>query len=343
MVEFATAVPPEISILPIHFDVPGHYLSLETFTSTTAQTKAIIDGLNKEFYSGKLEYQLYILPPEEGSFKSKIGIAITVGGIIWAFAATDPGKGFIRGLTRHEPEYWAEQAGVYVREKIENLRSGDTAPVPPLPPDKMSKVESRILVETTKSFLQKDQSELNRIGVTPQKFYDAYEARNEFYQACLGSPDVRAIGFDETDRFPIKRKDFARLLVALGAREDEHQIVPWNVEIATLRVTSPNWDENDTQRPWKARDIKNKDRYFRIDDQQFWSFVHAKKIDPHIIDAIKVQWAFHRTGNQRRNFRVLRVLEYNDQALAEPLDDNALNAVLGSFDQDIGISDLFGM
>lgn len=44
----------------------------------------------------------------------------------------------------------------------------------------------------------------------------------------------------------------------------------------------------------------------------------------------KVQWVY--IGGQRRNARVLRVLEYNGQTLADPLDDNALAALLGTYD-----------
>jgi hypothetical protein len=62
--------------------------------------------------------------------------------------------------------------------------------------------------------------------------------------------------------------------------------------------------------------------------------VQGKQINPHIIDTVKVQVAF--VGEQRRNARVLRVLEYNDQVLGNPLDENALAAMLGVFNRKSG-------
>jgi hypothetical protein len=343
MTETASSIAqPDISILPIHFDVPGHYLPLETFIETARQTQSIIDGFNQELLGGELRYELYVLPPDEGSFKSKLGIAV-VCGVLWGFAESDIGKAFIKGLTTHEPAYWAESIGIYLRERSKSSDIPTSAPGPvTLSQEEQSKLESLLLVEATKSFLQKDQNELSRVGITPRKFYQAYDARNQFYNACLADPQVRALGFEEAERFPIERKDFLRLQVALQPREQELPSLPWRVELTTLKVTSPNWDKEDRQRPWKARDDKNRDRYFRIDDEQFWALVRAQQINPHIIDTIKVQWAFQVQGSQRRNVRVLRVLEYNDQVLAEPLDENALSAILGHLDSSPGqLPDLF--
>ena len=71
-----------------------------------------------------------------------------------------------------------------------------------------------------------------------------------------------------------------------------------------------------------------------MDDEEFWQLVEAKRLNPHIIDTLKVQWAFNRVAGQKRNICVLRVLEFNDSVLAEPLDDNALRAVLGRYERE---------
>lgn len=52
---------------------------------------------------------------------------------------------------------------------------------------------------------------------------------------------------------------------------------------------------------------------------------------PRIIDAVKIQ--ITSIGPRRLEARVLRVLEYNGQVLGEPLDGNALEAILGSFNK----------
>jgi hypothetical protein len=94
-------------------------------------------------------------------------------------------------------------------------------------------------------------------------------------------------------------------------------------------VTSPNWDRDDRQRVWKGRDSKGRERYFRIDDEHFWTLVKAEQLSIHIIDTIKVQWAFRGTMRSPKRIRVLKVLEFNDEVLSEPLDDNALSTILG--------------
>ncbi|HEX5999901.1 MAG TPA: hypothetical protein VFZ16_10995 [Hyphomicrobiaceae bacterium] len=70
--------------------------------------------------------------------------------------------------------------------------------------------------------------------------------------------------------------------------------------------------------------------------------MQLREIDPRIIDTMKVQMAF--VGPHRRDARVLRVLEYNDQVLGAPLDTNALEAILGDFNAlpDDGTPDFFG-
>jgi hypothetical protein len=165
--------------------------------------------------------------------------------------------------------------------------------------------------------------------VDERTFRDAFEARNEFYSACYANREIQALGFEEEPLFPIKRSDFSRLQVALAPREDVPQAGNWIVEIVTLNVTSPNWDREDRNRTWKGKDVNRKERNFSIEDDHFWTLVWNRQINPHIIDTIKVQWAF--LVDRRRTPRVLRVLEFNDQVLGEPLDENELTARLGVF------------
>ena len=240
------------------------------------------------------------------------------------------GKGLIKGLTGHEPAYWAELAGTLVRQQVaEALQGSVVAEKEAENLRSQQQFETIIVSETTKSFFQKEEADLRRIGITPQKFRDACEARNKFYEACLHDTEVRALGFDETENFPIKRRDFAALQVALPPKETEPTDKSWDVEISLLKVSSPNWDRTDRQRQWKARDHNGHDRYFLIDDEHFWHLVRVQAISPLIIDTIKVQWAY--IGEQRRKAKVLKVLEYNGAPLGEPLDDNALRARLGTY------------
>jgi hypothetical protein len=220
--EIESVAEPPIGVIPIHFDVPRHYLPLTTFIETATKTRGVIDTFNREFFDGQLQYELLVFPPDDGSFKSRLGIALLAGwGVVWSFTGSDIGKGFIKGLTNHTPEYWAEQAGAYLQTKalqLQKKRNG-AASVAPTAAQVRCQFETTIIAESTKSFLQSDQSDLQRVGITTRKFRDAFEARNGFYQACAADQKLSGIGFDESENFPIKRKDFARLQVSCRRRQ----------------------------------------------------------------------------------------------------------------------------
>lgn len=334
-----------LAVLPIHFNLPAHAIPLGTFVRTAEQAETIIASLNRELFDGRLKYEILVLPPQEGSFKSRIGVYLLGGWIaVWTFTESDIGQAFIRGLTLQEPAHWAEQAGSAIREQIvsdEDDEALDEANKAPEDDEAKCLAAAEFLVETTKSFLQTDVAGLESVGITTTRFRDGFAARNEFYEACAATPDIRAVGFEDEPVFPIDRSDFARLQVVLPPVKDEDD-EPWQTAIVDLKVTSPNWEREDRQRAWKAKDAKGRERLFRIEDEQFWGLVKAEQLNIHIMDTIKVQWAFQGKANSPKNIRVLRVLEFNGDALSEPLDDNALSAVLGAFSEiDTDQGDLF--
>jgi hypothetical protein len=195
---------------------------------------------------------------------------------------------------------------------------------------------SMVVIETTRMFLMTDADKLRRSGLSPETFQEGFEARNGFYRACANEKEIRALGFDETKDFPIKRKDFARLQVPVELRGDIQTAETTIVETTTLTVSSPNWDRADRKRQWRGREPNGGWRNFQVADEGFWALASNNQLSLHGQDAMKVQWASDRSGKQRRNFRVLKVLEYNREVLAEPLDENALNAMVGPHSRDRG-------
>lgn len=254
-----------MEIIPIHFNVPGHHLPLETFIETAKNTKAVIAAFNNRLFDGKLQYELLVLPPRPATFISALGIVVIGGGVVWAFAESDIGKAFIKGLTGYEPAHLAEIAGQKFKQQLKGTsvasETGDDG-------DKTERlvelhVEAVVVTEITKSFLQKDVEDLKRVGIQPQVFRDAYDARNNFYKACSETREIEGLGFEETENFPIERSDFARLQVALPPKEEEPDEHPWYIETAILKVTSPNWDREDKHRQWKGKDSHGRERYFK--------------------------------------------------------------------------------
>lgn len=345
-----------IEVLPIHFNVPEHYIPLKTFVETASHAEEIVASLNADWFSGELKYEVVVVPPKPGTFLIGLGIAVAAVSVAtWQFLHSEVGKAFVRGLTGSEPAQWAEKAGEQIRSRLRSKTAVETSK-PPLAgeeepisqgDDEASEVQrsstSTILVESTKSILIKDVSELRRIGLDPQRFRDSFEARNDFYQACWDEKELRAIGFDESDVFPIDRKDFARLQVPLAPREEAPSSEPTTVEVTVVTVTSPNWDRGDPSRNWRGKDAGGRYRFFKVSDEGFWSLASADQLNLRGLDTMKVQWAFEGRGRQAKNFRVLRVLEYNGDTLADPLSADAIEAMIGPHSSvSGGQDDLFG-
>lgn len=323
----ATELGERTAIFSIHFDVPEHVLPLDTFVETAEQTAALIRALGHELADGALVFQVVVIPPAEGSFKTRLGVIVMAGAVaLWGFVESDIGKAFVKGFTQHEPAHWSEQLGQMIRAAAIDLLSEE-----PQGEDEeaLCAAAAKMLVELAADFLQADTEPLQASGITVERYRDAYDARNRFYQACERSSGLQGVGFSDAPNFPVQRADFIRLQVPIPPKEDKPE--RWIAGLTILKVTSPNWNRDDKWRQWKGRDPKGRDRFFRIDDEHFWLLVRQEWLNPHIIDTIKVQWAFQGTYENPRNAKVLRVLEYNDEPLAEPLDDRALDAILGAF------------
>lgn len=330
-----------LEIVPIHFDVPEHFIPLDHFIETARSTKEIIECLNKEILEGQLQYQFIVLPPEPGTFKSKFGIKVigtVLGGTI-ATAATfitvslnvlesDVGKAYIKGRYGHEPAYIAERLGEDHREAEFQEKSEGKY--------KISHEDAvRILSEGTKNFLEKDYSELRKSGITKQKFRDAYRAKNEFYEASYSIPSIKGIGFDDTEDFPIKKNDFPNYITEIPLEEESKEEEDWTVEIRYIQVTSPNWDRSDVSRRWKCKYKKNDENkfaVFHVEDEAFWTLAERGQIDSNGVDSLKVQWAFVTENGKRKKTRVLKVLEYNGRPISKALNDQQLVEILYDFE-----------
>ncbi|MDO6800437.1 hypothetical protein [Shimia thalassica] len=340
--------------LYIHFDVDDHFLKLETFIRTAGSAQRIIEALDETFFQGKLEYELIVLPPEPGSFLSKLAVWIG-GGItgLYAFANTDIGSAYIEALTGQSPIYWAEQAGEHNRKMLQDLGEwvdeltedeleeleaeiGDAKPTPvafPSPDsEEACRVGARIVVEMTRGMLSKETTDLERLGMDTGSLPDAVDARSDFYFACLEDADVKRIGFSDDADFPIPRNSFPQRAVKPPRPEKKDDPIPWVVSVENIYVTSPNWDKEDQKsRQWKGKDAIRRDCYFVIEDAEFWFHVRQKDLSVDVLDNLKVQWAYQEIGGRIRNRRVLRVLEFNGDKLADPLTASAIRAILGEY------------
>lgn len=224
----------------VHFEVPQHYLSLDDFIDTAKATESILKELNKKFTNGKAKIKIVVLPPEEGSFKKKLGVILLVGGAAFTFISSDIGKGFVRGLTGHDPEYWAQGVGEDVNKCLV------------------------VLLKTVEGFLKKDAIEIEQMGIHRSDFPALIEAKNRFYETCIRNPEILGLGFDGDEGFPVSRDSFIQKIA--NSDDDEYD---YDYKIHQFVITSPvTSSKSDAQ--WRGRDKTSGDNmYFRMDDADF--------------------------------------------------------------------------
>jgi len=323
-------------LVSLHFNVPEHHIPLKDFTDTAKRVEGIIEGFNKTLFDGKLKYELVVIPPKPGTFWEILGYTLSASGgvlgMVFAYTQTQDGRVFCKALTGHEPAYWHEKAGIKLRGLIRKI-GGDEASVT----DEMvlKRTEEMLLAETTKAFLKTPEDNLIKAGISTRKFRSAYDERNKFYATCLRNKELKGLGFEDGDDFPIRRHDFSGLQVKLPPEDDIDEQLDWVVGVERLVVPSPTWErkiQEDVK--WFAHYGDKKDARFIIEDEGFWRLKEEERLVLRPTDNLKVQWAYIEKRGKRQSYRVLRVLEYNEVYLADQLSDDALDALLGRYNKE---------
>lgn len=137
-------------IIPLHFNVPKHYLALEDFIVSAISTEMIVEDFNQQFFGGKLKYKIIVLPPEPGTFKERLGIKITTAGVAFLLGSMSPEfmSGMVKGVTGKSVFELGEIAGesiVDLSEATQKAWGVNLAGV--------------FLAEATKGFFQKEEFE----------------------------------------------------------------------------------------------------------------------------------------------------------------------------------------
>lgn len=311
----------------IHFDVPQHFIKLDTFVATATSAKNVLDALNSALYGGQIDYEIVILPPDEGSFLQKIGVVVgIVTGAILFFDSDTPAS-FVQGLTGKKPMEWAEEAGVFTAARIKNLVSEDEShegrafvPYRPTLDETVCKAAAAMLVAMARRSLEMEPDELTDLAGEEVEISEVINARADFYDACIFDRQIRAIGFTPEEDFPIPRKSFPERAQRSSKRDVDYEEGSWTSAIDSVTVTSPNWDQDDQEsRKWKGKDVFNHTCYFVIEDENFWGLVKSRQLQVRVWDTLKVQWILQEVNGKIKERRVLRVLEVSGAKVSPPM------------------------
>jgi hypothetical protein len=333
--------------LLFHFDVKDHHLNLDTFMRTADSARKVVEALDRTLFKGDFGFEIIVMPPTGGTFKEWLGIhpksKLTFAAIAM-FMCTPQGEAFTKGLTGQTTSEWFEDAGILLRQGIEFSTDlmiavigtgegvGDEVGITEGEAEIACKTATRIVTSMTRNIFELSTEALNKIGMEVGDLPDAFDARAEFYEACLNDAEVRRVGFTPEDDFPIPRNSFAERAQRSARKDKEKDEPEWTVVVDQIRVDSPTWDkEKQKTRQWLGVNSNKRDCYFVIEDAEFWERLRKKELQFGGSDTLTVQWAFQSIDGKIKNRRVLRVLEFNGQKLADQLPTDAINAILGSY------------
>ncbi len=342
----------------IHFDVEDHFLSLDTFIQTAESARKVVEALDKTFFQGDLAFEIIVMPPEEGSFLTRLGVFLTGAGVLLGGAGalldqainlteSDVGAAYIEGLTGKSPAEWAEDLGKDHRAALESLEKPETRETKSKtegdsqtsPQERLSDRDARtcqrvtrLVTSMTRGILEGEPEALKKIGMEAGNLPDAMDARADFYEACIKNPEVKQIGFSPEDDFPIPRSSFPARAQRPERKEKEEEEPEWIVAKESIYVNSPNWSQDkQNTRMWQGKDSIRRECLFVVEDAEFWGRIRRKELHFEGLDRLTVQWAYQLVRGKPKNRRVLRVLEFNGAKLADPLPDDAIAAILGAY------------
>lgn len=322
----------------IHFDVAENFVRLDTFISSAHAAQKTVDAINQELFSGKVQVELIVFAPEAGTLKEYIGITInTLGGVgVFMLGLTQ----FLdsKSIQEISKEVYGTHATDAIIQEIRDFRDRTDENVNPNIENDSSffeeskEISERLIARSIQASLQVSRDALLRDNITENFAYQLGEAQATIFSAALNDPLVRGIGFSEEEDFPIPRHEFAERAVRPLPPKEPEEKDEWEVDIVHLRVTSPNFDRDDqVSRKWKAKHTGGGYYLFEILDETFWSKIRSRELDFTEGTDIEAQIATRVSGRGPRDRKVVRVLKVNNQNIAQPLDDNALSAALGSF------------
>ncbi len=285
--------------IPIHFKVDKHELALLTFAETAYSVEMLVHAVDKHFFDNQLKNKIVVKAPEKGSLLEIIGFIsenIEIVGIYYFFKKHTLGKAFTRNFTGKSLEEWEENlggnAGLLAREFVLGV-------------------------------FKKKPEQLKKLGITQETHREIYEAKNRLYKGFIQNKDVEAVGFDQSDDFPINRDSFSQHVVILPDIKDKDE----EIKLHKLLVKRPVIVDEDLT--WNTKDFDTNEKInFKIGDDAFRSYclkgeigIKETEYDDIMIASIKYEYFYVNGERKRTNRTAIKVYQYNKEEF-EPVPVN---------------------
>ncbi|MCK0169181.1 hypothetical protein MWU52_16630 [Jannaschia sp. S6380] len=312
-----------IIAVPIYYDVPSNRLRLSTFIGAARKYEALVAELFDEVFQIDAAFQIYVFPPEPGSFRQKLGVVVIAGlGGILGTGGWDMMDGFLEGLSGLPPREWSQELGKNLREMYKSEYGEDSE----VDAETLEAAETTaVLVEVTRQIAGNSNERLIRSGFRPEDLPRVFSAKTDLFYEIESDPQVKGVGFGEEDEAPIRREEFSRYQVRVGKAEDEKD---WRFELARYFVSSPNWNRYDTRRKWKGREDGGSTVYFSIIDEVFWEMAAEGTLESHIIDELIAQVAVRYVDGRKVDRVAVNIIRFNDMPISKELRQADLESIL---------------
>lgn len=222
----------------VHFDLSGHKIPILQSIETDESIRRIVNELGRNLKNSNLKIEIFIQPPAEGSHLKKFVIS---AGLLLVGGAMQP----------------AMDAGLKVFGDGRNMEERFTE-----------------FFNDVKVFLESSSYDIQ--DKFPKDTYaKAYQAKSELYEAAYRNTEIKAIGFDQTNRFPVKRNQFAYHIIKL----DENKKDKFVIKIHKLKIVSSINAKEYANHSWQAKDIKKgKVCHIYMKDDAFYEFYWENNI-----------------------------------------------------------------
>ncbi len=288
--------------LPIHIQVPTHFLLAKEQVVAVNSLIVCLEEVNKRLFENRIHCELIVLPDEEGTHKTVTKIVVkgvgyitagaltlsAIGGMI-SFTETDSFKGFVHGVTGKEIKHYetSKEIGELLHDIIVGLYT----------------TENEQLEESIPPEINLDK---------------AIKAKSDFYEMCLDNPQIAAVGFDDSENFPVQRGQFP-----YHTSKDRSRKLQSEFKLFDTIIVSPVTIDKDAK--WELQDVHSKisiKAYLRDEDfrNEFLSGDHPLKT-LNTDDRMKVLIEYEREEKngeiKYKNTYIKKVYELNDEVFAE--------------------------
>lgn len=283
------------NIIYFHFDTVESKLSITSFNQLVDSLNIATNNISQVFIGEKVKCSVFILPPEDGSFKSKF--CIFLAGAALSGPIGNYSDGVLQELTGHDAKYY----GI---------------------------ASVKLVKDVTISVFSKTKDELNRIIPDDINIDEAIEAKSKFYTVIVNDKNIKSLGFTDKDKTLIKKSEMVYYISPDMIRDVDNI-----VQYAKLKIIKAVLEKS-TQ-AWTLRDVTNKknDEY-KILDKDFtnlvWLGENPLKVTEKTDEIIaRVEYVKEmKNGKVRtKGTNITDVYQFNGKVLKKIPDDFELNKI----------------